>query len=260
MTKFLNKITLSKNSRGCYILDTVKGCKHNCYGECYAKKIADRYGKDFSSLVDRKFTQDKYKQECLFGFCNSEHEKEIIHQINKADMPFIRIGEMGDPSFNWEHTLNICKVISQAEKPIVIITKHWEIIPDNILRKFKKMNITINTSVSALDSNIELIHRLKQYYRLQKYCNSVLRVVTCNFDITNKQGAELLETQCRLLEKEKVINTVFRPSKDNELIKSGVIKVSKVKFLKSKVLASVWDKDTYMGNCKNCPDMCGVNL
>lgn len=62
MKTYKDKISLNKNARGCYIIDTVKGCRggslyggKGCYGDCYAKNIADRYRFDFASVVRREF-------------------------------------------------------------------------------------------------------------------------------------------------------------------------------------------------------------
>ena len=56
------------------------------------------------------------------------------------------------------------------------------------------------------------------------------------------------------------IDTIFRPSKNNPFVIKEIIHVEKVKFLKKEVLASVYNKKTYFGKCKECPDMCGINM
>ena len=257
MKPFLNKITLSQNARGCYILDTVKGCKHNCYNDCYAKRIAVRYGRDFASIKNREFHKDT-RQLFLFDFYDTRHEDKIIKDIKKIDMPFVRIGEMGDCSEAWEHTLSVCKVISRAKKKIVIVTKHWVEMPEHLLKDLTRLDITINTSISALDSPFEVDYRLFQYYRLKQCCNSILRVVTCNFNKNNPEGLRMSRVQSELLKNKNVINTVFRPSKNNTLVTDGVISVTRRKFLKSFVLASFQNENTYFGTCKSCPDMCGI--
>jgi hypothetical protein len=266
MKNYKGEITLAKNARGCYILDTIKGCSvcrkdkpKGCYDNCYAKNIADRYGFDFSAVTPRRFIEDT-GQLYMFGFSNSKHENDVVKKIRAIDMPFVRIGEMGDPSENWEHTINICESISRAGKPIVIITKHWNPIPDNLLTTLERLNVCINTSVSALDSEEELEHRLTEYGRLKNVCKSVLRVVSCEFNKGHTDGLDKHIIQEELFKMGKCIDTVFRPSNNNPLVEKGIIKVRKVKFLKSQVLASVANENTYFGDCKNCPDMCGVNL
>jgi hypothetical protein len=258
MKQFKNVITLNKNSRGCYILDTVKGCSYvgnnpgGCYGDCYANHIASRYGMNFSDPVRSDFIRSNF-QLYFDGFLDTSHESYIIKSIKKIDMPFVRIGEMGDPSEDWEHTINVCNIIKHTGKKIVIITKHWNTLPDYLLDNLD--GLYINTSISALDTEQQIEHRLRQYKRLKRYCNSIMRVVTCDFNDIAKG-----KIQCDLLNNENVIDTVFRPSNGNRLIKDGTINVKKVKFLRSSMLASMHSSNVYFGMCDTCPDMCGINF
>ena len=265
LVDYKNVITLNKNARGCYILDTVKGCsyaannKGGCYGECYAANIASRYGMNFSKPVKRQFIEDK-GQMYFSGFYDVKHETSIIDQIKNIDMPFIRIGEMGDPSEYWEHTIYVCSKVYEAGKPIVIITKHLKTIPNNLLKYLSKYGIIINTSISALDSKKQVDHRLKQYNLFKDYCKSILRVVTCNFNLHDNLGIYLNEIQENLLKNDKIIETVFRPSIKNDLVQYHTINVNRNQFLKSKVLCSMKDENTFFGYCSECKEMCGVYL
>lgn len=264
MRTYKNIISLSKNGRGIWDLDTIKGCesglKENlkgCYSDCYALKTAKRYGIDFSKSIERHFL-------------NENHRLQIIRQIEKIDMPFIRIGCAGDPSENWEHTINIIKQIRDnsqltlfdisSTKQIVIITRHWKRLTDLQLLELKKYNICINTSISALDSKELIDNSLKEYYRLKPYCKSVLRVITADFNKDNNIGIELLEMQKKLLNNENVIDTVFRPSSKNEFILKGIINVKKMAFMKSKALVSKYNKKAFLGKCENCLEMCGLTI
>ena len=119
MREYSGIISLTKNSRGIYSLDTSIGCssgmaneKGGCYNDCYAAKSAKLYGYDFSKTVFRHFESEK-------------HRRLIINRINKIPLDFVRIGTSGDPSENWEHALKICKGIETCNKEIVVITKHW---------------------------------------------------------------------------------------------------------------------------------------
>jgi hypothetical protein len=264
--KYNEKITLTRNSRGCYILDTVKGCSycdeghpHGCYDSCYAKNIADRYGFNFGSIISRRL--DNSGDQIYFpGFINESHLNKIIKQIKRAKMPFIRIGEMGDPSYDWEHTINICGAISGAGKSIVIITKHWRVIPQALLDDIRLLDICINTSISAMDTKAERIYRLGQYERLKPYCNSVLRVVTCDFNEDYEEGERLARIQMELLRNNKVIDTVFRPGPNSLLVENRIIKTERKIFLRKKSIVSINNKNAYLGYCESCPDMCGLDL
>jgi hypothetical protein len=264
MKTYKNIISLSKNERGIWDLDTIKGCesglkenKNGCYNDCYAYKTANRYGIDFSKSIERKFI-------------NQMHRNIIVKQIEKIDMPFIRIGCSGDPSENWEHTINIIKQIKEnsqlslfdisSKKQIVIITRHWKILTDNQLNELLKYNICINTSVSALDNDKLIKNSLEQYNRLKPFCKSVLRIVTAEFNEDNLLGKKMSEIQRQLFKNENTIDTVFRPSSKNEFVKQNIIKVKKMAFMNTKTLVSKYNKKTFLGKCKNCLEMCGLNL
>lgn len=265
MKPFNKTISLVKNKRGCYVLDTIKGCSMlnitsgGCYNDCYANNIVSRYKQiDFTKPVEKIFEYNN-SQLYLPGFYDTKHENQIIKQIEESDMPFVRIGEMGDPSENWEHTINICRIIQIAKKPIVIITKHLKLISDRLLNAVSKMNICINTSISALDNWDNLDRRLMVYNKLKNICKSALRIVSCEFDKDNNEGFMRHKIQEELFKNKSIIDTVFRPSINNPLVKNGVIKIKRVRFLKSESIVSQYNDNAYLGYCKNCPDMCGIN-
>jgi hypothetical protein len=254
MREYLNKISLSKNDRGVYSLDTSIGCssgtkdnKNGCYNDCYAAKSAKLYGYDFTKTVYRYFE-------------NKKHERDILREIDNIPLPFVRIGTSGDPSENWEHTLNVLKVISKSNKEIVIITKHWENLSDEQCIEISKMNICINTSVSALDKQPLLLNSVAQYNRLKQYCKSVLRIVSCDFNKENDEGKVLASIQNNLFKNDHVIDTVLRLNKSNPLIKNKVVNVTKSKFLGKNALISKFNRKTYLGKCSTCTEMCGVRV
>jgi len=263
MKSFKNKISLIRNSRGCWIIDTVKGCSYckdhplGCYNNCYAQNIAKRYSLDFANPVKRDF-EDDAGQLYLFDFHDQAHISETIRQIKNIDMPFVRIGEMGDPSEDWEHTLNVCSIIAAAGKPVVIITKHWQVIPYHLLESIRMIDLYINTSISAMDTDQQIQHRLEQYNRLKPYCKSSLRVVSCDYNTDTIEGERMANIQKVLFKNENIIDTVFRPSADNPLVISKTINTIKARFMKNVMLASMYNPDAYLGFCDKCPDMCGI--
>lgn len=253
MKTYSEKLSLIKNGRGVWSLDTVMGCsygmslgKYGCYNDCYAARAAHRYGYDFSKPVNRVFL-------------DKNHFEKIFHAINRCDMQFIRVGTSGDPSCDWRHTINILKAFRACKKEFVIITKHWETIPNDLLSDLAELDLTINTSVSALDADSDVDRCLIEYERLKNYCNSVLRVVTCDFNTYNPVGWKLATKQDKLIAiTPDYLDTVFRPSINNELVVKKVINTSEHKFIKSKVLVSKLNSSTYLNKCGTCPDMCGA--
>jgi hypothetical protein len=254
MKLYGNKIALTNNSRGVWSLDTSLGCssgtkdnKKGCYNDCYAVKSAQKYGYDFTKTVFRYFT-------------SGAHKNRIVNQIKKINLPFVRIGTMGDPSENWAHTLDVIKVISRANKEIVIITKHWTTLTDEQLIEISKHNVCINTSVSALDDPEHLLQSVNEFLRVKPFCKSVLRIVSADFNLDNETGHKLFKVQTDLFKQAPTLDTVLRVSKNNPLVTSGVINIKRVNFLGKKQWASKYNKKTYLGKCSTCSEMCGQSL
>lgn len=252
MKNYQSVITLNKNERGIWDLDPSKGCRsgmqqgsYGCYDDCYAARKAKIYGYDFSTTVFRDFVSLK-------------HQRLIIRQINKIDMSFIRMGCSGDPSENWEHTLNILDKIKTCNKEIVIITKHWNVLTDQQLLQLAHYKVCINTSVSALDKPYQRDKCLHQYHRLKPVCKSMLRIVSCDFNINNPEGHRMFKIQSELFNNENTIDTVFRPTLKNKLVTDGVINIKRQKFMNSIQVLSKFNRKTYIGNCANCVEQCGI--
>ncbi len=254
MKAYSNKISLTENGRGVYCIDTTMGCSSGmaaneggCYNDCYAAKTAKRYGHDFSKTVLRHFE-------------SNYHKKQILMQIAKVKMPFIRIGASGDPSENWEHTFEILKTLRWCNTEIIIITRHWTLLTDEQLEFLNTLNICINTSVSALDNEEMLNRSIEQYNRIKPYCKSVLRIISCDFNLENETGKQLSEIQHSLFKNENTLDTVFRPSKKNPFVIMGIVNIKEEIFNGKKQLASKFNRKTYMGKCSTCKEMCGVNI
>lgn len=84
--------------------------------------------------------------------------------------------------------------------------------------------------------------------------------MSCDFNEENKEGKRMAEIQRKLFKNENIIDTVFRPSKNNYFVKNEIIKTKKSAFMKSTQLLSKYNKKTFTGKCENCLEMCGLNL
>ncbi len=235
-------------------LDTVKGCKYGvknhkngCYGACYAYSVSRRYGYNFSDSTIRRFESES-------------HMESILSQIKTIKSDFIRVGVMSDPSECWGHTIEICDKLKEAGKRIVLITKHWEKLPVYLYQKVKELGLIINTSVSALDSDNLIKHRLNEYNKLKQICTSVLRIVSCDFNLNSVFGIVCNNIQESLFNNKNVIDTVLRVPDNHYLVINGTIRIEKKKFLSSNTTASMKNKNTHFGHCFDCPEMCGVNF
>ena len=254
MKNYLKKIALIRNSRGVYCIDSIMGCPSGmalndagCYGDCYAARTAKLYGMDFRTAVLRDFESEW-------------HKERICKQISQIKMPFIRLGASGDPSENWLHTMKILRVLASCNVEIVIITRHWNILTDGELEEISRMNMCINTSVSALDCESERTRALSQFRRIKAFCKSVLRIVSCDFNESNETGREMAHVQRVLFQNEPTIDTVFRPTRTNPFVTDGIVNARAQFFNGKKQLASKFSAKTYMGKCGTCQEMCGVNV
>lgn len=252
MKTYKTIITLNKNDRGIWDLDTSKGCssglqndKRGCYGDCYAARSAKIYGIDFSKTVLRDFK-------------SVAHQRQIIKKINKIPASFIRLGCSGDPSENWQHTLSILAKISKVNKEIVIITRHWTTLTNEQLIELNKYNLCVNTSVSALDNQEQRQNSIEQYNRIKPYCKSLLRIVSCDFNKENETGLMLSKIQDELFKNEQTIDTVFRPTKNNKFVLDGIINIKISKFLGHKSIVSKLNPKAYLGKCETCKEQCGI--
>lgn len=254
MRTYSPRIALVKNSRGIYSLDTSMGCASGmanelggCYGDCYAANASRRYGYDFTQTVLRNFESER-------------HRRAIVKAINRIPLDFVRIGSSGDPSEDWTHTVSILRGIDKCEKQIVIITRHWTALTDEQLAYMGTINVVVNTSVSALDKPELREHCVRQYQRLKPYCKSILRVVSCDFNMDNARGHELARVQAGLFRNDATLDTVFRPNKRNPLVTDGVINVERSKFMDGVSLVSKLNRSAYVGKCLTCHEMCGLNI
>jgi hypothetical protein len=119
LRRYLPTLTAVENQKGVLDVDTVKGCTLGmraqpgvgCYGECYANKIAVRYGIDFTTSVSRKLTPT--------------NRAAIFCAVRDHPSYWYRIGTAGEPCHDWDNTLEVCEALHGTGKTAVIITKHW---------------------------------------------------------------------------------------------------------------------------------------
>jgi len=250
---YLPIITAVENQKGVLDVDTVKGCSAGmaafpdggCYGECYANKNAKRYGIDFTVSVSRKLTPFNYK--------------EIFFTVKDYYASWYRIGTAGDPSIDWENTIEVIEALSGTGKTPVIITKHWKVLSDTQIARLKKSNAVINTSTSGIDSDAQMKHRLKQIQRLKDAgLRSINRVVTCEYGNT-EWALKAKEKQDYLLTILPMIDNPLRASNTNERVKNGdIILTRKDESVGGGKFVSLHNANIYLGTCEKCPDQCGV--
>lgn len=251
--RYRDELTFNVNEKGVVDVDTVKGCTlgmkgrpQGCYDLCYAAKIAKFRGYDFTQSVSRRVLR-------------KAQLKAIERAIVTSGIPFVRIGCMGDPSHDWTLTAYVSHLLARVAR-VVIVTKHWQTARDFHYAELAAARVVLNTSVSALDTEAERNHRLEQYHRYQEYGTSALRVVTCDFNPEHPTGARLRAVQDELLAESNIIDTPLRVTAGYGLLGSGVIRARRVMDLNGEALVSQHDSRVYLGNCKACPEQCGLSF
>lgn len=250
---YRNVLTVDINEKGVVDVDTVKGCSAGmsarpgtgCYGGCYAAKIAKYRGLDFSRSVTR----------LVHG---RAHAREIERKVSRAPQGFFRIGVMGDPCHAWEETVRTVEWLCEFARP-VIITKHWRALSDEQTVRLVACGTVLNTSLSALDTPAELKHRRKEFFRFKLLGgDSIARIVSCNFNSETPEGARMKSVQDELFLLRPTLDNPLRVPRNHPLVVAGIILLSVVKDLASERTISVVNKETYIGHCAGCPDVCGI--
>lgn len=253
--RYHDALTASVNLKGVIDVDTVKGCtlgmrarpEAGCYDDCYAQKIAARYGLAFEQSVSRGFV-DQW-----------QHRDAIVRQLRAFPASWYRIGVMGDPCHDWTHTLSVIRHLRPAEMTAVIITKHWVTLTDDHLSQMMELDVVMNTSTSGFDTDQEMKHRVRQYERLRDYgIKSVNRVVTAEYGDT-EWGRAAKAKQDYLLTLPPVIDNPLRVSPNNPRVLSGdILTTRRADSVGGGTLVSLHDPNVYLGSCEACPDQCGV--
>ena len=252
--QYLPVLTASENFKGVLDVDTVKGCYSGmaaypgtgCYGACYAATTAKQYGRDFSIAVSRKPAPWSWRS--------------VWRQVRDYRGNWYRIGTAGDPCHDWANTVAVCELFRSTGKHPVIITKHWQILDDEQLGRLAALAAVINTSVSALDTEQELKHRLRQIERVKKAgIKSVARVVSCNFGVT-EWGVERAKVQAELLKLDPIVDNPLRiPATDQRVIDGHLIVDRIAEAVGGGKSVSLHKPDVYLGKCVGCPDQCGAH-
>ena len=247
-------LTVALNGKGVLDIDTVKGCAlgmaahpgGGCYGECYARKTAARYGIDFTQSVNRRIH-------------TNWHLATICKAMAESKLSWYRIGTSGDPSQDWKHTLTIIRALRHMHMTPVVVTKCWIPPTDEQVAELHKLGATVNISVSGLDSDAELEHRLSQRSRfIDAGIRTVTRVVTCEYGVSEwaRMGKEKQEL---LLAFHPVIDNPLRaPSTNPRALSGEIILTDKPKSTGGGgKRISLHSDSVYLGSCEKCPDQCG---
>lgn len=253
LRRYKGALTVAHNQKGVLDVDTVKGCtigmrarpEGGCYGECYAAKIASRYGIDFSVSVSRRMMP--------------WDRGNIFRAVRDFSANWYRIGTAGDPCHDWENTVSVCEFLAGTKKVPVIITKHWMTLTDDQIDRLRAVHAVVNTSTSGLDTDAETKHRVRQIERLRAAgVKSVNRVVTCSYG-NSEWSRAAREKQEYLLSITPVIDNPLRITTSNERVISGELLTERQEHaIGGGKILSLHTNGIYLGKCSSCPDQCGV--
>jgi hypothetical protein len=186
--------------------------------------------------------------------------KDVFFTVKNYYASWYRIGTAGDPSHDWENTIEVCELLKATGKTPVIITKHWVKFSDDHLHRLKAVSAVINTSTSGLDTDQEIKYRLSQIERIRSSgLRSVNRVITCNYGASD-WAKSCNKKQDHLLSIGPIIDNPLRAQKSNERVKSGDILLTRMnESVGGGKLVSLHGSGIYLGTCNNCQDQCGVS-
>lgn len=257
LRRYHDALTVDVNRKGVIDVDTVKGCTAGmraypdggCYGECYAYRIAARNGIVFDESVSRGLV-DQWA-----------HRDLLIKKLLDEEASWYRVGVMGDPSFDWDHTINMIHALRHAHKTAVIVTKHWTPLSDDNVSRLLDLDVVVHTSTSGMDTDEETAHRVRQLERLRAAgIPSVNRVVTCQYG-TSDWASACEARQEYLLSLAPVIDNPLRVRYSNPRVMDGDILVTRrPDSVGGGKLVSLYAPTAYLGTCEGCPDQCGVGL
>ena len=247
-------LTVELNRKGVLDVDTVKGCalgmaahpNGGCYGECYAKRVAEMRGIDFSVSVSRKLH-------------TQWHKATLSKIMGESGLSWYRVGTFGDPSHDWHNTVSVLVALRPMGMTPVVVTKAWIAPTDEELRGLFYAGAVINVSVSGMDTDDEREHRQEQLARFRAAGLTALpRVVTCQYGNT-KWGRDCSEKQRALTSSGPFIDNPLRISKSNLRLLSGdIIATRRADSVGGGKLVSIRDRSTHLGRCSSCPDQCGI--
>ncbi len=174
------------------ICDTVKGCAGRCWG-CYARGspgvLFSRI--DFDEPVSQILDKGSLRWDCM------------NLMFNRPDIRWVRIGVMGDPSFDWPLTVDTAEVIASTGLIPVIITKFWRMPTNAELTRLAIAGAVVHWSViPGYDQHPDdstrsrrILDTLYKLHRMSDEENIFIRLCTFLWDRKTPDGEKLWQAQ-----------------------------------------------------------------
>jgi hypothetical protein len=116
-----------------------------CYGSCFAARAAFDAGIDFGHRVENMLDEQIFVDD-LEGLPPGQR--------------YLKNGWNSDPSWSWNKALQMATLVHSAGRHLVFITKCFTTMTDAQADAFARMGIELRVSLSALDSEAQLAHRI----------------------------------------------------------------------------------------------------
>lgn len=299
-----------------YGTDTIRGCMNNCIS-CYACKLADGIAKvrfdtptesdihgkmDTKEAIEKRLENARKTYETLTGeektsvhgtIVNKKEEmekqigfmKKQLSDMKKAgiDHTFLRVGVVGDPASNWEHTHKQMEKLlkkSKGDLDRVLFVSKLQRMDGLDPKKIKNIQVSIDpfnekhmkrTMENALkikraNPEINMIIRIRSFQSKNKKLMDNLQQA---IDFVNKNDLPVLETKMRfttpiadLLEMDReYYHKPKKIDKEGKEVERGANIKANHNFLKGKVNKHL-ECDPLLKGCQfcgNCVNHCTQN-
>ncbi|APD49709.1 hypothetical protein [Francisella hispaniensis] len=147
------------------VSDVSMGClpkSSACYGMCFAAKSSWQKGFDFGKKITNIIDEDLLKKDLL--------------RLPK-NQKYLRCGWNSDPSWNWLLSYKIANILRKNDLLTIFITKAFTKVPDILLKYIALTKAEMRVSLSALDTNAQLEHRLKFIERYRELGGIIIPIL-----------------------------------------------------------------------------------
>lgn len=130
--------------------DVCVGClpaNQVCYGSCFAARESFRLGVDFAIRVENLLDETRFAADLA---------------SLPARQRYLRNGWHSDPSWRWGLAARVAELIREAEgRHTSFVTKAFTKLAPEVMARLVAVNAELRVSVSAMDTDAQLAHRLR---------------------------------------------------------------------------------------------------
>ena len=155
-----SRVRIIGNHKTDGMIDPVRGCLGcELSPECYARKMA-RMGRTDHGIPVRQILDPVFLAKQVKRYAQHPHD-------------WIRIGCVGDPSFDWELTTEVCRIVRDAGVTPVIVSKIHQAIPRKCAASLAETSL-LQVSVSGMQTQRQGETRLATVLRHRSLGGAVM--------------------------------------------------------------------------------------